>query len=73
MPEEAIKKIFWFSTQFQSKEVLIKYNIDMSSSESIERMFSLATIRNLPKSHKMSEDLFEKSVVIKKSLNHLKI
>lgn len=54
------------------KEVFIKFNTPMPSSGSVERMFSFATMLNIPRSHKISDDLFEKRVIMKCNLNHLK-
>lgn len=52
------------------KNVFIQYNTPMPSSGPVERMFSFATMTNLPKSHRLSDHMFEKRVVMKTNLNY---
>ncbi|KAL4101083.1 hypothetical protein QTP88_021103 [Uroleucon formosanum] len=47
------------------KQVFIRYNTPLPSSAPVERLFSFATMTNQPKSHKLSDHLFEKRVVLK--------
>lgn len=54
------------------KAVFIKFNTPLPSSASLERLFSFATMTNLPKSHKLSDSMFEKRVVLKCNLNYYK-
>lgn len=54
------------------KSVFIKYNTPLPSSAAVERLFSFATMTNLPKSHKLSDSMFEKRVVLKCNLNYYK-
>ena len=54
------------------KQVFIKYNTPLPSSAAVERLFSYATMINLPKSHKLSDNMFEKRVVLKCNLNYSK-
>lgn len=51
------------------KRVFIKYNTPLPSSASVERLFSFASMTNLPKSHRLSDEQFEKRVVLKALLN----
>jgi len=50
------------------KQVFIRYNTPLPSSAPVERLFSFATMTNQPKSHKLSDHLFEKRVVLKANL-----
>lgn len=52
------------------KAVFIRFNTPLPSSASVERLFSFATMTNLPKSHKLSDSMFEKRVVLKCNLNY---
>lgn len=54
------------------KKVFIKYNTILPSSAPVERLFSYATMTNLPKSHRLSDTTFEKRVVLKANLNYKK-
>lgn len=54
-------------------KAFVKYNTPMPSSGPVERMFSFATMLNKPRSHKLSDDLFEKRVVMKCNLNIKKL
>ncbi|XP_054711079.1 uncharacterized protein LOC129220674 [Uloborus diversus] len=54
------------------KSVFIKYNTPLPSSAAVERLFSFATMTNLPKSHRLSDSMFEKRVVLKCNLNYYK-
>lgn len=47
------------------KKVFIEYNTPLPSSAAVERMFSYATMTNLPKSSNLSDQMFEKRVFIK--------
>ena len=40
----------------------------MPSSAAVERLFSYATMTNLPKSNKLSDDMFEERVILKSNL-----
>lgn len=50
------------------KKIFKKYNTPLPSSASVERMFSYATMVNLPKSNRLSDNLFEDRVVLKTNL-----
>jgi len=50
------------------KQVFIRYNTPLPSSAPVERLFSFATMTNQPKSHKLSDHLFEKRVVLKANI-----
>lgn len=54
------------------KRVFIKYNTPLPASAAVERLFSFATMTNLPRSHKISDQMFEKRVVLKCNLNYSK-
>lgn len=54
------------------QSVFIKYNTPLPSSAAVERLFSFATMTNLPKSHRLSDSMFEKRVVLKCNLNYYK-
>ncbi|CAH2093104.1 unnamed protein product [Euphydryas editha] len=54
------------------KAVFIRFNTPLPSSASEERLFSFATMTNLPKSHKLSDSMFKKRVVLKCNLNYYK-
>lgn len=54
------------------KSVFIKYNTPLPSSAAVERLFSFASMTNLPKSHKLSDNMFQKRVVLKCNLNYYK-
>ncbi|XP_011875029.1 PREDICTED: uncharacterized protein LOC105565991 [Vollenhovia emeryi] len=54
------------------KNVFIKYNTALPSSAPVERLFSYATMTDLPKSHKLSDQMFEKRVILKANLNYKK-
>lgn len=51
------------------KKVFMKYNTPLPSSAPVERLFSYATMINHPKSHKLSDEMFEKRVLLKANLN----
>lgn len=50
------------------KKVFIKYNTPLPSSAPVERLFSYATMINHPKSHTLSDEMFEKRVVLEANL-----
>ena len=50
------------------KQVFIRYNTPRPSSAPVERLFSFATMINQPRSHKLSDQLFEKRVVLKANI-----
>lgn len=50
------------------KKVFIQYNTPLPSSTAVERVFSYATMTNLPKSSNLSDQMFEKRVFIKTNL-----
>ncbi|XP_022814700.1 uncharacterized protein LOC111348347 [Spodoptera litura] len=52
------------------KRVFKKYNTPLPSSGPVERLFSYATMTNLPKSHRLSDEMFEKRVLLKSNLSH---
>lgn len=52
------------------KNVFLKYNTPLSSSASVERLFSYATITNCPKANRLSDQMFEKRVVLKANLTY---
>lgn len=52
------------------KRVFKKYNTPLPSSGPVERLFSYATMTNLPKSHRISDEMFEKRVLLKSNLSH---
>ncbi|XP_050064551.1 uncharacterized protein LOC126553428 [Aphis gossypii] len=45
------------------KEIFLCYNTPLPSSAPVERLFSYATMTNLPKSNKLSDDMFEERVI----------
>ncbi|KAL1489789.1 hypothetical protein ABEB36_013723 [Hypothenemus hampei] len=53
------------------RKVFIKYNTPLPSSAPVERLFSYATMTNLPKSNKISDYLFEKRVLLKSNMHLL--
>lgn len=52
------------------KKIFLRYNTPVASSAPVERLFSFATMTNLPKSNRLSDDLFEYEVVLKSNLNY---
>lgn len=52
------------------KNVFLKYNTPLPSSASVERLFSYATITNCPKANRLSDQMFEKRVVLKANLTY---
>lgn len=52
------------------KEVFLKFNTPLPSSAPVERMFSYATMVNCPKANRLSDEMFEKRVIIKVNLNY---
>lgn len=54
------------------KNVFTKYNTALPSSAPVERLFSYATMTNLPKSHKLSDQMFERRVILKTNLKYKK-
>lgn len=54
------------------KETFIKFNTPLPSSAPVERLFSYATMVNLPRSHKLSDELFEKRVVLKSNISKMR-
>lgn len=54
------------------RQVFIKYNTPLPSSAPVERLFSYATMTNMPKSNKICDSLFEMKVILKSNyLNKL--
>ena len=47
------------------KKLFFKYNTTLPSSAAVERLFSFATIINVPKRHKLSDENFEHLVLLK--------
>ena len=45
------------------RRVFLRYNTPMPSSVSVERLFSYASMINLPKSNKLSDSTFEKKLI----------
>jgi hypothetical protein len=56
------------STQQSIEDIFLWYNTPLPSSAPVERLFSYATMTNLPKSNKLSDDMFEESVIFKFNL-----
>lgn len=54
------------------KIIFKQYNTPLPSSASVERVFSYATMINLPKSSKLSDNMFEQRVVMKTNINSYK-
>lgn len=54
------------------KNMFIKYNTALPSSASVERLFSFATITNYCKANRLSDEMFEKRVVLKANLKYNK-
>ncbi|KAL4084938.1 hypothetical protein QTP88_027804 [Uroleucon formosanum] len=50
------------------KEIFLCYNTPLPSSAPVERLFSYANMTNLPKSNKLSDDMFEERVILKSNL-----
>ncbi|CAH2090543.1 unnamed protein product [Euphydryas editha] len=63
------KDISMLNRHPEIKQVFIKYNTLMPSSGLVDRLFSYATIINLPKSHKLSDQMFEQRVVLKTNIS----
>ncbi|KYN28703.1 hypothetical protein ALC57_01869 [Trachymyrmex cornetzi] len=55
------------------KVIFVKYNTVLPSSAPVERLFSYATMTNHPKSHKLTDEMFEKRVVLKTNCNYKKV
>jgi len=51
------------------KKLFFKYNTALPSSAPVERLFSFASITDVPKSNRLSDEMFEKRVVLKSKLN----
>ncbi|KAL4098463.1 hypothetical protein QTP88_023069 [Uroleucon formosanum] len=52
------------------KNIFLRYNSPVASSAPVERLFSFATMTNLLKSNRLSDNLFEYKVVLKSNLNY---
>lgn len=52
------------------KRIFLKYNTPLPSSASVERLFSYATITNCPKANRLSDQMFEKRVILKNNLTY---
>lgn len=52
------------------KEVFLKFNTPLPSSAPVERMFSYATMINCPKANRLSDEMFEKRVIMKINFNY---
>lgn len=53
------------------KAVFIKFNTPLPSSAPVERLFSYATMTNLPKSNRLSDEKFEQRIILRANLNLL--
>jgi len=53
------------------KTIFVKYNTPLPSSAQVERLFSYATMTNTPKSNRLSDEKFEKRVVMKANFEEL--
>ncbi|XP_061704514.1 uncharacterized protein LOC133534820 [Cydia pomonella] len=54
------------------KKVFLKYNTPLTSSAPVERLFSYATMTNTPKSNRLTDENFERRVILKANLNNEK-
>lgn len=52
------------------KKIFLKFNTPLPSSAPVERMFSYATMINCPKANRLSDEMFEKRVILKVNLNY---
>lgn len=53
------------------KKLFIKFNAILPSSAPVERLFSYATLLEIPKFNKLTDDNFEKRVIYKVNLRKL--
>lgn len=52
----------------QIRKVFLEYNTPLPSSAPVERLFSFATITNLPKVNRLTDKMFEQKVILKANL-----
>ena len=52
------------------KSIFMKFGTPLPSSAAVERLFSYATMTDLPKSHRLSDEMFENRVILKCNLNY---
>ncbi|XP_063534931.1 uncharacterized protein LOC134744914 [Cydia strobilella] len=62
------KNISMLRRHAEVMNIFKKFNTRMPSSGPVERLFSYATMINLPKSHRLSDEMFEMRVVLKANL-----
>lgn len=55
----------------QVKEIFLKYNTPLPSSAPVERLFSYATLLNLPRYNRLTDKKFEKRILLKINLNRI--
>lgn len=58
------------SSYLTIKKIFLLYNTPIASSAPVERLFSFATMTNVPKSNRLSDELFEQKVILKANLNN---
>lgn len=67
---EVNKDLSVLNSHKEIKNMFIKYNTPLPSSASVERLFSFATITNYCKANRLSDEMFEKRVVLKANLKY---
>lgn len=67
---EEKKNLSILNSYKEIKNIFIKYNTPLPSSASVERLLSYATITNYCKANRLSDEMFEKRVVLKANLKY---